>query len=260
VGLAPTADGGGYWLVGADGGVFAFGDAGYHGSAIGMSQTSPIVGLAPTPSGDGYWELAANGSVYALGAAPFDGTAPVQSAAVGITPADGGYRVVSSDGSTYSFGGATFEGTLTGLPLNKPIVGTSSTAGGYLEVAADGGVFNFGSVGYYGSLGDSTLLSLIPVFAASPADDYGLTSGQIAAWNRVKVCEEGGNWHVNGPVFAGGLGMSRANWNQFNSFGFPSDAAYATPLQQIRVAVAFATHYYGSPYAAPDQSGCSGGY
>jgi hypothetical protein len=246
--------------VAADGGVFAFGDATYHGSAIGMSQSSPIVGLAPTSSGDGYWELAANGGVYALGGAQFLGTAPVRSPAIGITSADGGYRVVSSDGSTYSFGAATFEGALTGLPLNKPIVGTSSTSGGYLEVASDGGVFSFGSVGYYGSLGDSTLLSLIPVFDQTEADDYGLTSYQIAAWSRVNVCEEGGNWHVNGAVYAGGLGMSRANWDQFNTFGFPSDAAYATPLQQIRVAVAFATHYYGSPDAAPDQGGCGGGY
>jgi len=33
VGIAATPDGGGYWLVGADGGVFAFGDAIFHGSA-----------------------------------------------------------------------------------------------------------------------------------------------------------------------------------------------------------------------------------
>src|ERR1019366_2666878 len=31
VSAAATPTGGGYWLVGADGGVFAFGDAGYHG-------------------------------------------------------------------------------------------------------------------------------------------------------------------------------------------------------------------------------------
>ena len=71
------------------------------------------------------------------------------------------------------------------------------------------------------------------------------------------MCEEGGDWSVNGSVFAGGLGMSQANWNQFNTFGFPSNAAYASPLQQIRVAVAFATHYYGNPDWAPDQNGCT---
>jgi hypothetical protein len=32
VGLASTPSGKGYWLAGADGGIFAFGDAAYHGS------------------------------------------------------------------------------------------------------------------------------------------------------------------------------------------------------------------------------------
>ena len=59
VGMARTADDNGYWLVGADGGVFAFGDAGFYGAATGMSPTSPIVGMAPTADGRGYWEVAA---------------------------------------------------------------------------------------------------------------------------------------------------------------------------------------------------------
>ena len=32
VGMAPTPDSGGYWLVASDGGIFAFGDAGFYGS------------------------------------------------------------------------------------------------------------------------------------------------------------------------------------------------------------------------------------
>ena len=40
VGITPTADRGGYWLVASDGGIFAFGDAGFHGSI-------PGAGLAP---------------------------------------------------------------------------------------------------------------------------------------------------------------------------------------------------------------------
>lgn len=32
VGMAPTITGLGYWLVASDGGVFAFGDAKFHGS------------------------------------------------------------------------------------------------------------------------------------------------------------------------------------------------------------------------------------
>ncbi len=83
----------------------------------------------------------------------------------------------------------------------------------------------------------------------------------MAAWTWVNHCEESGNWYVRGSTYAGGLGFSLANWAQFNTFGFPASAADATPEQQVRVAVAFAVHYYGNPDWAPDHSPtCSGGY
>jgi len=44
--MAPTTDGG-YWLTGADGEVFAEGDAGYAGSMGGRPLNQPIVGIAP---------------------------------------------------------------------------------------------------------------------------------------------------------------------------------------------------------------------
>jgi hypothetical protein len=97
-----------------------------------------------------------------------------------------------------------------------------------------------------------------PAPAVIPGD--GVTDYQRAAWSRVNMCEEGGAWNVQGAVYSGGLGFSHANWNQFNTFGYPSNAAYATPEQQIRVAVAFAVRYWGDPNAAPDQHGCTGGY
>ena len=46
-GMVVTSDGGGYWLVASDGGVFTFGDAGFVGSLGGQSIPSPIVGFAP---------------------------------------------------------------------------------------------------------------------------------------------------------------------------------------------------------------------
>ncbi len=55
VGMAATPDGGGYWLVGADGGVFSFGDANFYGSATNTHPAAPIVGIAATPDGGGYW-------------------------------------------------------------------------------------------------------------------------------------------------------------------------------------------------------------
>ena len=45
VGMAATPGGNGYWLVGADGGVFNFGTASYLGSEGGVSLPAPIVGI-----------------------------------------------------------------------------------------------------------------------------------------------------------------------------------------------------------------------
>jgi peptidoglycan hydrolase-like protein with peptidoglycan-binding domain len=53
VGMAADADGGGYWMVAADGGIFSFGDAPFVGSGTGGSIDTPAVGLAVRPGG--YW-------------------------------------------------------------------------------------------------------------------------------------------------------------------------------------------------------------
>jgi hypothetical protein len=49
VGMAATKMGHGYWLVGCDGGVFAFGDAGFHGSMGGQPLNKPVSGIARQP-------------------------------------------------------------------------------------------------------------------------------------------------------------------------------------------------------------------
>ena len=258
VDIQSTPDGKGYWEVGADGGVFAFGDANFHGSAIGLSPTSAIVGLASSPDGNGYWEAASDGAVFAFGDAAYAGGATSSQPVVGISARGTGYRLVASDGGIFDFGGAPFDGSAGGLSLNKPMIGISSTNDGYLTVASDGGIFAYGNVGFFGSLAGSTVYS--PPAAAVNVGADGVTDFQRQAWFRVNMCEEGGLWNVNGQVYSGGLGFSHANWSQFNTFGYPADAAFATPEQQIRVAVAFAVRYWGNPDAAPDQHGCSGGY
>jgi hypothetical protein len=45
-GIASSPDGHGYWLVAGDGGVFAFGDAGFFGSQAGKPLNQPVVGMA----------------------------------------------------------------------------------------------------------------------------------------------------------------------------------------------------------------------
>ncbi len=46
VGMASTPDGKGYWLVASDGGIFAFGTAGFYGSTGAAVLNKPIVGMA----------------------------------------------------------------------------------------------------------------------------------------------------------------------------------------------------------------------
>src|SRR5260370_41110546 len=65
--MGVAATGRGYWLAGADGGVFAFGDAGFHGAVSGLRLNAPIVAMASTHSGKGYWLTGADGGVYAFG-------------------------------------------------------------------------------------------------------------------------------------------------------------------------------------------------
>jgi hypothetical protein len=67
----------------------------------------------------------------------------------------------------------------------------------------------------------------------------------------VADCEEGGDWSFNGPVFDGGLGISRVNWVAFGGEQFAPEAAMATEDQQIMVA----ERIQADP---PDQYSCSG--
>ena len=119
--MAATHDGGGYWLVAADGGIFSYGDARFAGSAGALALNAPIVGMAATPDGGGYW-------------------------------------LVAADGGIFSYGDAVFAGSAGSLRLDAPIVGMAAgPAGGYWLVASDGGVFTYGTAPYFGSLGGTSL-------------------------------------------------------------------------------------------------------
>ena len=72
--MAATPDGQGYWLVGANGSVYSFGDAVFYGPARPLSLPEPIVGFARTPDGRGYWMVSSHGAVYAFGDARYFGS------------------------------------------------------------------------------------------------------------------------------------------------------------------------------------------
>ena len=72
--MAAGPGGGGYWLVAADGGIFAYGTAQFYGSAGSLRLNQPVVGMAATPDGGGYWLVAADGGIFTYGDAPFFGS------------------------------------------------------------------------------------------------------------------------------------------------------------------------------------------
>jgi len=176
VGMVSTPDGGGYWLVATDGGIFSFGDAGFEGSTGGMQLNQPIVGMAPTPSGRGYWLVASDGGIFSFGDAPFEGSTGamhLNQPIVGMapTPDGSGYWLVASDGGIFSFGDAPFEGSTGAMHLNQPIVGMAPSPGGrgYWLVASDGGIFSFGGAPFEGSTGGTHLSQ--PIVGMVPSLD-----------------------------------------------------------------------------------------
>ena len=139
-----------YWLVAADGGVFAFGEAPFYGSMGGQHLNEPIVSIAGSNTRRVLvkWRptVASSPSVTPRSTAPWAANASTSpSWAWRPTRRRQGYWEVASDGGIFAFGDAVLR--LDGRRhLNQPIVGMAATpdGGGYWLVAADGGIFAFG--------------------------------------------------------------------------------------------------------------------
>jgi len=201
VGMAPTGDGRGYWNVATDGGLFAFGDAGFYGSMGGRPLNKPIVGMASTSDGKGYWEVASDGGLFAFGDAQFygsTGSLTLNQPVVGMaaTPDGRGYWEVASDGGIFAFGDAQFYGSTGSIHLNRPVVGIAATTSGhgYWMVASDGGLFAFGDANFAGSMGGQPLNRPVVGMAADPGHGYWL------------VASDGGVFSFGGAPFYGSTG------------------------------------------------------
>jgi hypothetical protein len=166
VGIARTANGGGYWIAASDGGVFSFGNAVFYGSMGGQPLNSPVVGIAARPQGDGYWLVAGDGGIFCFGAAPFRGSMggqPLNQPIVGIaSTADGqGYWMVAKDGGIFSFN-APFHGSWGGQGLTD-FVGIAATPGNtYWLVRATGSIYSFGAPYYGGGDAGSGIRAITP--------------------------------------------------------------------------------------------------
>jgi len=159
VGMVPSSDGGGYFMVGADGGVFAFGDAKFEGSCPGIGGCSgAAVTVMPDASGNGYWLVTATGHVYAFGDAPALGAPGAQGSPVTSatrTPDGQGYWILLANGGVDAFGDAP----MLGSPVNQtggldPATAIFATADGqgYWVASAQGAVFVFGDAPNNGGL------------------------------------------------------------------------------------------------------------
>jgi hypothetical protein len=183
VGLASTPDGGGYWLVAADGGVFSFGNAQFYGSEGSVKLNAPIVGIASSPDGLGYWLVASDGGIFAFGDAGYHGSmggTRLNQPVVGMA-ADaqtGGYWLTAADGGVFNFD-APYFGSLGNLHLNAPIRFVTGTPddGGYRMVGSDGGVFNFGDAIYYGSAATAGSRGWGALATTPDGDGYWLFAG-----------------------------------------------------------------------------------
>ncbi len=203
VGISATPDGGGYWLVASDGGVFSYGDARFFGSAGSLTLNAPVVGMAATPSGGGYWLVARDGGIFTYGDARFFGSAgslTLNAPVVGLvaTRDGGGYWLVAADGGIFSYGDARFFGSAGSLTLNAPVVGMAATSdgGGYWLVARDGGIFTYGDATFSGSAGSLVLDAPVVGMAAGPGGGYWM------------VARDGGLFSYGAAPYFGSLGGS----------------------------------------------------
>jgi hypothetical protein len=85
VAIMGTERGDGYWVVDTAGGVFAFGEAEFHGS---LPQVGELRGRVVTATrggdGRGYWLVTADGAVFPFGLVPFLGSLAARGAGAPI--------------------------------------------------------------------------------------------------------------------------------------------------------------------------------
>lgn len=163
----------GYRLLGADGGVFAFGDAGF----FGRDGTGPESGRRVAighhdPSA--YWIVTERASGSLVGAEGIRSRFIVSHLSrpiVGLATdaGTGAGWMVGTDGFVIPMPGAGHHGSATGLRLAAPVAGMAPARGGYWLAAADGGVFAFGDAPFLGSMAGTPLAAPVVDIAPSVA-------------------------------------------------------------------------------------------
>jgi RHS repeat-associated protein len=211
VAIVAMPGGGGYDLIGADGGLFAFGDGWF--PANGQFTLPPLVGGATVVGGgvttsssgtDGFTEVTNTGDIYNWGGSVWDGnqSLPLGQSVVGFAQAVSntttGYWMVTNGGLIYAFNEnlnskvANYFGA-PGSP-GSPVVGmvASSDNGGYWLVDSVGQVYAE-NVSYWGN-------------SSLPTPDIGIATGEqpnggywVSNWDNQTDAFGTLPWLGNGP-------------------------------------------------------------
>jgi len=196
-----TTTGPGYWMLGADGSVYAFGGVGNFGA-----PKAAAVSIASRRDGRGYWVVDSSGHVHAYGTARTYGDPPELDAdeavtAISATASGSGYWLFTDRGRAFAFGDAHWYGDMTGTALNGAIIASTATndGRGYYMVGSDGGIFTFGDARFHGSTGAMHLNR--PIVGIAPTPDG------TGYW---LVASDGGVFAFNAP-FRGSMGATPLN-------------------------------------------------
>lgn len=208
----------GYWMLGSDGAVYAFGDAKQLGNATNVT-TSTWQDIESTPDGNGYWLVDAAGHVSCFGTALCVGQAAGSLgknetvSSLSATPSGNGYWIFTNLGRALTYGDAAFHGDMSGVKLNGPVLDsvTTPSGNGYYMVASDGGIFAFGDAQFHGSMGGKRLNA--PVQSLVPDGDGN------GYW---LVASDGGVFAFDAP-FLGSMGSARLNKPVTGMVGFGSN-------------------------------------
>lgn len=207
VGMAPTPDAKGYWLVENSGAVETFGDAKFAGDA---EQRNPnkrasgtnsvrlgesVVAVAAAGRPNGYWIETSEGVIYRFGSARSYGTflPGQQTGVIGLaaTSDKKGYYLAYQQGHIACFGDCSLNGEVQEGLLYGGIVGIAvdQRTGGYWLTGANGDIFPFNAP-YDGSLkGKKLSKPIVGMEAASDGGGYRLVSSTGRVFCFKEKCE-----------------------------------------------------------------------
>lgn len=155
VAIAATPSGNGYYLLGADKKVYAFGDARQRGDG-GPDAEAVSIAVKPNatqPAGPGYWVLYSNGKVRAFNANNHgqieDGTS-LNPVSIAATPDGGGYWILASNGRVHNYGNAPRLDDRRDDGKFAVSMAATRDGRGYWILASNGSVRPFGIATDYG--------------------------------------------------------------------------------------------------------------